>query len=491
MRKKFVFDTNLLLSDPDAIERFVGNDVYITVKVIEELDSKKKGSTALAHAARTVTRKLKRWASEAATQRDLAMPGSPLLVAKLPDDINVIFWPDRRPIENYVTTQPELSGDNVILEHASAINEYLKTNTRRVNSEIRRANALKNPYQQGATTPLPLDGYEACILVTNDAALHVRALTLGFRVEGYESGTAKTPELFKETRVIDLVFDPTPLYNGTPAMSDESVAIKQNEYALLKNEGSSLLIRGIGNNEFTKTGYFEKKGVYGVKPINLEQNFALDALLDPNVPIVCLTGKAGTGKNLLALAAALSQVVDGSRYERVIVTRTPIPFGKELGFLPGSLEEKMGPWMRGVLDAVEFLHNITHRKTAGGRDAEYRTGEKVWQDLVAMGKAEVQSPEHIRGASIARSFFILDEAQNLTAHEAKTFLSRMSEGSKIVLLGDPWQIDNPMVDIETNGLSILIDRAKASAAASQLFAHVNLTTTERSRVAALTTELFA
>jgi PhoH-like ATPase len=478
MRKKFATDTNVLLLDPDAIEQFVGNDVYVFLKVIEECDTKKKGSTALAHAARTVTRKFKAWAQSVPSIKDSV--GNPVPI-ELPGDIRVFFYDGRQPLwrdGQALSEQSDLSGDNTILEQLNALTSLIREQTR---DEAREQMKTWDGF------------YPEPILVTNDAALYVRAKCLGFQAEGYESGKAKTPELFEPIKQMPLTFDPHPLFEGQTVYSDD-VKILKNEYAMLGGESegaTSVLIKGVGNDHFVKTRFFEKKKVYGIKPINREQNYALDALLDPNIKIVALTGKAGTGKNLLALAAALQQTVEpGAIYDRVVVSRTPVSTGRELGYLPGDIDDKMAPWMRGVLDAVELLHNLSAPKTKGGKDPEHRTGAKVWQDLVDIGKAAIESPEHIRGASIAQTIFIIDEAQNMTPHEIKTFMSRISEGSKIVFLGDPWQIDNDYLDIESNGLSVMIDRAKQSPAARELFAHVHLEKTERSKVAEIAADIF-
>jgi PhoH-like ATPase len=219
-----------------------------------------------------------------------------------------------------------------------------------------------------------------------------------------------------------------------------------------------------------------------IQPRNREQTFALDLLLDPAVALVTLVGKAGTGKTLLALAAGLHLVADEHLYERLLVTRPVISLGKEMGFLPGDLEEKMAPWMQPIIDNLDFL--------LGGEDAQtvrggHRAPRNNWSDLKGMGLLEVEAISYIRGRSIPRQFMVVDEAQNLTPHEVKTIVTRVGEGTKIVLTGDPYQIDNPYVDAESNGLTWLVERFKGQL----LSGHITLTRGERSELAELAANL--
>jgi PhoH-like ATPase len=221
-----------------------------------------------------------------------------------------------------------------------------------------------------------------------------------------------------------------------------------------------------------------------IQPRNREQTFALDLLLDPAVQLLTLIGKAGTGKTLLALAAGLNQVADERLYDKLLVTRPVIPLGKEIGFLPGDLEEKMGPWMQPIIDNLDFL-------LGGGDDAPVsqrgpqRGNRSNWADLKAMGLLEVEAISYIRGRSIPRQFMVVDEAQNLTPHEVKTIVTRVGQGTKIVLTGDPYQIDNPYVDAESNGLTWLVERFKGQ----RLAGHVTLSRGERSELAELAANL--
>jgi PhoH-like ATPase len=206
-------------------------------------------------------------------------------------------------------------------------------------------------------------------------------------------------------------------------------------------------------------------------------------LLDPEVQLITLVGKAGTGKTLLALAAGLNQVADEHLYDRLLVTRPVIPLGKDIGFLPGDIEEKMGPWMQPIIDNLDYLLGVGDdgQPNRGGQ----RAPRNSWGDLKGMGLLEVEAISYIRGRSIPRQYMVVDEAQNLTPHEVKTIVTRVGEGTKIVLTGDPYQIDNPYVDAESNGLTWLVERFKGQ----PLAGHVTLMRGERSELAELAANL--
>jgi PhoH-like ATPase len=213
-----------------------------------------------------------------------------------------------------------------------------------------------------------------------------------------------------------------------------------------------------------------REGVWGIKPRNREQHFALDALLDDRVKLVTLMGKAGTGKTLLAMAAGLKRVVNDREFRRLVVARPTISMGKELGFLPGSLEEKLAPWMQPIHDALEMLSDLNmgqdHRRSS---------------DLMRSGSIVVEALSYIRGRSIANQFMIIDEAQNLTPLETKTIITRVGNGTKIIFTGDPYQIDNPYVDSSSNGFNYIVSRFRSEAIA----AHIELQKGERSELAEL------
>jgi PhoH-like ATPase len=219
-----------------------------------------------------------------------------------------------------------------------------------------------------------------------------------------------------------------------------------------------------------------KEGIWSIHPRNREQSFAIDALLDDNIKLVTLVGKAGTGKTLLAIAAGLHKVAEENVYNRLLVSRPVFPMGRDLGFLPGDIEEKLTPWMQPIFDNVELL--------LSGHESEKRHS-KGYKELMAMGILDIEPLTYIRGRSIPNQYMIVDEAQNLTPHEIKTIITRAGEGTKIVLTGDPYQIDNPYVDAASNGLTYVVERFKEQV----ISGHITMTKGERSALAELAANL--
>jgi len=231
-----------------------------------------------------------------------------------------------------------------------------------------------------------------------------------------------------------------------------------------------------------------KGAVWGIRPRNKEQNFALDVLLDERVPLVTLVGKAGTGKTLIAVAAGLQMVVEERRYNRLLISRPVIPMGRDIGYLPGDLEEKLGPWMQPIYDNVEFLASIDRAGDSQPRSNNNNNNARrssYIDYLFDEGILEIEPLTYIRGRSIPNQFMIIDEAQNLTPHEVKTILTRVGDNTKIIFTGDPYQIDNPYVDTSSNGLVHLVNRFKKETLAR----HVTLFKGERSELAELAATL--
>jgi len=256
---------------------------------------------------------------------------------------------------------------------------------------------------------------------------------------------------------------------------DENIKFFPNQGLLLNNpevpEEDVLAIYNQSKNKFLTVS--KEQGVWGIRPRNLEQRLALALLVDPNISIVTLSGKAGTGKTLLALAVGLQQMMVDNIYSRMLVSRPIFPMGRDLGFLPGDTQEKLSPWMQPIFDNLELLINNTSEKKSSKRDS--------YQELMERGMLVVEPLTYIRGRSIPNQHMIVDEAQNLTPHEMKTIVSRAGDGTKIVLTGDPNQIDNTDVNLSSNGLSTLVERFKGS----QLAGHVRFTSVERSALAEL------
>ncbi|AFY27938.1 PhoH family protein [Cyanobium gracile] len=458
MRKTFVLDTNVLLHDPQALNRFEDNQVVIPIEVVEEIDRFKRDPSEKGRNARQVSRLL-----DQLREKGNLAEGVPI------DDVSggtlkVVFCRS----ETLSQLPPELkagNGDNNIL-----------------------AVALEQRLQEVVGSQPPV------VLVTKDTNLRIKADAVGLIAQDYTTDKVDMADLypgFCERWVDADQMDRVKTGDGLPAdaIPEQTVAVSP----LQANEGvtlidlaqpaHTLLARYNGRTGTLQPLQKSPKAKMGrIQPRNREQSFALDLLLDPAVALVTLVGKAGTGKTLLALAAGLHQVADDHLYERLLVTRPVISLGKEMGFLPGDLEEKMAPWMQPIVDNLDFLLGGDEGQPARGG---HRPPRSNWSDLKGMGLLEVEAISYIRGRSIPRQFMVVDEAQNLTPHEVKTIVTRVGEGTKIVLTGDPYQIDNPYVDAESNGLTWLVERFKGQL----LSGHITLMRGERSELAELAANL--
>ncbi len=463
MRKTFVLDTNVLLHDPAALTRFEDNNIVIPIEVVEEIDRFKRDPAEKGRNARQVSRLL----DELRAQGNLA-DGVPI------DDqggtLKVVFC----RAETLATLPPELkagNGDNNILAVAL---------------EQQRLEAVI-----GDQPPV--------VLVTKDTNLRIKADAVGLIAQDYTTDKVAIGDLYPGFCEVWASADQMDAVKVAPGLGLERLALPQQ---LVANEGvtlidqaqpaHTLLARFNGASRTLQPLQRVTKVKLGrIQARNREQTFALDLLLDPAVQLITLVGKAGTGKTLLALAAGLNQVADERLYERLLVTRPVISLGKEIGFLPGDLDEKMGPWMQPIIDNLDFLLGCDDQRggsTAGTSHGARPGGHRPrsnWADLKGMGLLEVEAISYIRGRSIPRQYMVVDEAQNLTPHEVKTIVTRVGEGTKIVLTGDPYQIDNPYVDAESNGLTWLVERFKDQSLAG----HVTLQRGERSALAELAANL--
>jgi PhoH-like ATPase len=312
------------------------------------------------------------------------------------------------------------------------------------------------------------------ILVTKDINLRIKADAVGLPAEDYENDRILIKDLY--TGMIEVTASAEKMASFRANGELELNGGKQyfpNEYCTLVEETNPKRT-ALTKVDATGTKLIPivdcREGVWGIKPRNREQHFCLDALLDDRVKLVTLMGKAGTGKTLLAMAAGLKRTVLDREFRRLVVARPTISMGKELGFLPGSLEEKLAPWMQPIHDALEMLGdlNMGHEHRRSG-------------DLMRSGSIVVEALSYIRGRSIANQFMIIDEAQNLTPLEAKTIITRVGDGTKVVFTGDPYQIDNPYVDSSSNGFNYVVSRFRAEPIA----AHIELQKGERSELAEL------
>lgn len=435
MKKVFVLDTNVLILDPLAIYNFENNDVVIPIYVLEELDKHKTRNDEVGKNARQVTRELD-------SLRELG---------NLRDGIEL---EDGGVISVYVTKQLDKFDfmdmsimDNKIIACALEIKE----------------------------------NYENTFLVTNDINLRVRSDSLELRSEKYDSN--RTEVSFDEDGVVELVVDSSVIdsfYDTKRVELVEDSQLSPNEMVILTNDGyqvQSALGRVSADGKCIQMLPNFSNGVWGVRPKNKEQRHALDLLMDDKIQLVTLAGRAGTGKTLLALASALHKVTEENVYRKLLVSRPVIPMGKDVGYLPGTIQEKMNPWMKPIFDNIEFLMDVK----GDGKGFKNRAIE----DLMSFGHLEVEPLTYIRGRSIPNQFMIVDEAQNLTPHEVKTIISRAGEGTKIVLTGDPYQIDNPYLDSENNGLSHVIQKMSGES----IYGHVTLHKGERSLLAELAAKL--
>ena len=437
MKKEFVLDTNVLLHDPRAIFAFEDNDVVIPIVVIEELDKFKKGIDEIGRNARQVSRILDEYRQKGKLSQGVALEGGGNLRVELNHQS-----PERLPQELIA-----VKADNRIL--ATALN-------------------LKHD-------DLPV------ILVTKDTNLRIKADAVGLRAEDFESETITIDELYSGE--VELSVQPGVIEEfyakGELAASDPKPF--PNQFVLIKNSANpsqTALARYSQQKMALVPVVNTKHGIWGVAARNKQQQFALDLLLNDEIRLVTLVGKAGTGKTLLALAAGLEKTIESRTFLRLVVSRPVFPMGKDIGFLPGDIDEKLKPWMQPIRDNLDFLVG-----SSGGPGRV--KGKKDLQSLFDLGMIEVEPLTYIRGRSMPNQYLIVDEAQNLTPHEIKTIITRAGEGTKIVLTGDPYQIDNPYIDSSSNGLSYVVERFKEESIAG----HITLVKGERSDLAELAATL--
>ena len=454
--KIVVLDTNVLLHDPDAPHRFGDLRVVIPMQVVEEIDRFKKDHSEKGRNARRISRLL-----DSYRQRGSLADGV-LLEGTEQGKIQVIFC-QAQALKQLPAELQGGGGDNNILAVAL---------------EQMRCSGLKEAPE--------------VVLISKDINLRIKADAVGLQAEDYINDNVSIDDLYTgfrqlgtDAETMKTLHDEDHL--SLSALTDaESQNLLANEGVVMvdqQNNSHTLLARHQGNSKTIKPLHWVNRAHLGrIKARNREQSFALDLLLDPSIALVTLVGKAGTGKTLLALAAGLHQVADTHQYARLLVTRPPISLGKDIGYLPGTLEEKLGPWMKPIIDNIDFITGASP-----GDDSEttkkprHREPRNAWSDLQGMGLLEVEAINTIRGRSIPHQFLVVDEAQNLTPLEVKTIVTRVGEGTKIVFTGDPYQIDNPYVDAESNGLTWLVEKLKGQ----PLVGHMTLTKGERSELAEL------
>jgi PhoH-like ATPase len=439
--KNYIVDTNVLLHDPDALLNFQDNHVLLPIEVIEEIDKFKRETTERGQNARTVSRLLDQLRAQGSLAEGVPLANGGKLRIIFADKLGLTFNGASNGNGNGHAIVPHGSVDNRILALALAV--------------------------RSAEPDTPT------LLVTKDINLRIKADAYGLPAEDYETDRVNLRDLY--TGVFEVTVPAAKLSEfraqgelPLPAGPNRSA----NEYCTLNAEGEPkrTMLGRVDATAKRLVPLHDVQNIWGIKPRNREQHFALDALLDEKIRLVTLMGKAGTGKTLLALAAGLKRTVNDREFRRLVVARPTISMGKELGFLPGSLEEKLSPWMQPIHDALEMLGDLNM-----GQENR-RSG-----DLLRNGTIVVEALSYIRGRSIAGQFMIVDEAQNLTPLEVKTIITRVGHGTKIVLTGDPYQIDNPYVDAASNGFIYVVNRFRDQAIA----AHIELSRGERSELAEL------
>jgi PhoH-like ATPase len=434
MKKVFVLDTNVLLHDPTAMLRFKDNDVVLPITVIEELDRFKRQPEVTGRNARQVSRSLDTFRQEGHLTEGVPLKGGGTLRVALCHR------------ETLAELPAELEGD------------------RSDNAILALALELKRQSQ------LPI------VVVSKDTNLRIKADALGLAAEDYETDKVDVEEL----------------YSGTAEMLVSAAAIDELyqqkaltlEDSFFPNQGLTLV--DATNPSHTALAIVEKEqrrivpltklpsaGVSHIQARNREQKFAMELLLRDSIQLVTLVGKAGTGKTLLAIAVGLQKVADERIYSRLLISRPVVPMGRDLGFLPGDINEKLTPWMQPLYDNFDLILNTQDSFSK----ASYR--RHGYEELMQRGFLQIEPLTYIRGRTIPKQFLIVDEAQNLTPHEVKTILTRAGESTKIVLTGDLEQIDNPYVDAASNGLTYVVERFKQE----PLAGHITLVKGERSPLA--------
>jgi PhoH-like ATPase len=430
MRKFYILDTNVLLHDPSSLLSFQDNDVVVPIYVIEEVDHFKRQQTELGQNARRVSRLLDELRQRGKLSEGVPTDGGGTLRVCFDDGV---------PLER-------VAGESNLVDNALLA--------------LARSLAARHPERP-------------VVLVSKDTNLRIKADAMELQAEDYETGRVDLTELYEGHVDLEVPLDVLEaLQHGEPVPVPQP-GLFPNEYVRLRPaNGAKRSVLGRVDAEVHGILPLSPQvaEVWGLRPRNMEQHFALDALLDERLALVTLMGKAGTGKTLLALAGGLQKTRGEHRYARLLVSRPIFPMGRDLGYLPGTLEEKLNPWMQPIYDNLALLlaQAPAARRAALGAER-----------LIDEGVLAVEPLTYIRGRSIPRQFLIVDEAQNLTPLEVKTIVTRVGEGTKLVLTGDPFQIDNPYIDSASNGFNSVVQRFRPEPMA----AHVHLVRGERSALA--------
>jgi len=457
--KHFVLDTNVLLHNPNSLYMFDDNVVVIPFTVLGELDKFKKNNDDTGRSSREVIRQLDKLRAKGTLSKGVQWNGHGGIVRVEFADLSTC---EKRP-DWFVEDTP----DNRIIGVAWAL------------------------HQQGIRT----------VMITQDINVRLKSDALGITTEDFEAGKVDIDQLYNgyklldvPSEIIDQLYEEKQLEisvikdylkveyeDGTHGENK----VHANEFVQLRDqfdESHTGLARRLADTEHLIPIQGPRRPVYGIMARNVQQIMAMDLLLDDEIKLVTLIGTAGSGKTLLALAAGMAKVFGEQRYDKLLVARPIMPMGRDIGYLPGDKDEKLAAWMQPIFD------NLTYLMSTRGADAQHADSKPVEQrvnQLMGSGQLVLEPLTYIRGRSIPHQFLIVDEAQNLTPHEVKTIVSRVGEGTKIVLTGDVAQIDNPYLDASSNGLAYMIDRLKGQALAG----HMTLARSERSQLASIAAEL--
>lgn len=434
-RKTFIIDTNVLIHDPTAIKQFKDNDVVIPLSVLEELDSFKRYQDEVGRNSREVVRYI-----------------DSLKASRAGDFYAGVVLPEGPKVRIYI----EIKGEKV--------EGFPLSLDRSTNRFLLIAYSLK---QKG----------EEVVIVSKDFVTRVKAEAMGLEAEDYENLKVSYEEIYKGLRRIDVVKRDIDQFYKDGSLPTPEEGFRPNEYALLTSpENSSAVCKFNEKHKKLEPLLAISRDIWGIQPLNIEQRCAIDLLLRDDIQLVTLIGSAGTGKTLLALACGMRKVFDENTYSRILISRPIMPLGKDIGYLPGTKEEKLYHWMQPIYDNLEFLCSNTNGPGNGAATLAF---------IMESKKIEMEAVTYIRGRSLPRMYIIIDEAQNLTPHEVKTVISRAGKGTKVILTGDPTQIDNPYLDKDSNGLTYAVGKFKNH----KIFGHMFLDKTERSELASIAAEI--
>lgn len=429
-RKKVVLDTNVILFDALAILKFGEADIHIPISVIEEIDRFKRDQGENGRNARQFSRFVDVMRAKGSLAQGVQLDNSEAYV--------------------YISTDLMFAGLPTELDQLKADNRILMT-----------ALALQKQHPRNKVE-----------LITKDINLRIKADVYGITAKDFEPANVSQEDLYEGYQEIPMSPEQIDKFYKEKKIVPNDIKLQANQYVIMKDTGNSNH-SAIGRYSFAEKAIVPlvspTDSIWGIHSRNVEQSFALDCLLNDEILFVSLVGKAGTGKTLLAIAAGLHKTLDESQFQRLLVSRPIFPMGRDIGYLPGDIEQKLNPWMQPIFDNVEFLMGAD--KKAAGRA----------QELINQGMLNIEPLTYIRGRSIPKQYLIVDEAQNLTPHEIKTIVTRAGRGTKVVLTGDVYQIDNPYVDSANSGLTYAVERFKGH----PISGHVTLTKGERSELAEL------